>query len=77
MRQRRREAHDDDDEWPEGAEHATGGYGEDDDFDYEEYVEREFPGDATGRRRGGWKQWIWRAVVVVVCLLLIWRFLLY
>lgn len=57
--------------------HAVGGYAEDDDFDYEDYIEREFPKNTNGRGAANWKQWIWRVVVVVVCLLLIWRFLLY
>lgn len=64
-------------EWDDGEEHATGGYAEDDDFDYENYIEREFPENADGRGAANWKQWIWRVVIVVVCLLLIWRFLLY
>ena len=76
MKQGRRESHDEDDEWADGGEHATGGYSEDEDFDYEEYIEREFPRNATGRSTGNWKQWVWRVVVVVICLLLIWRFLL-
>lgn len=75
MRQGRRESANDEDEWSDGAEHATGGYSEEDDFDYEEYVEREFPGEGHGS--GGRRRWIWRVVVVVICSLLIWRFLLY
>lgn len=67
---------DSDEEWRDGAEHATGGYS-DDDFDYEEYVDREFPRNATGPSAGNWKQWTWRIAVVVICLVLIWRFLLW
>lgn len=78
MNGRRVDAFDDsNEEWQEGAEHAAGGYSEDDDFDYEEYVEREFGKQSAGPKAGSWKKWTWRVVVVVICLLLIWRFLLY
>lgn len=77
MKRGRREAHDDEDQWDDGAEHATGGYSEDEDFDYEEYIEREFPSESSSRHTGNWRKWIWRIIVVVACSLLIWRFLLY
>lgn len=66
-----------DDEWDNDAEHSTGGYSDGDDFDYEEYLQREFPANAVRSQAGGWKTWTWRVVVVAVCLVLIWRFLLY
>jgi hypothetical protein len=77
MNRRSRASNDDGDDWEPAEEHATGGYGNDDDFDYEEYLEREFPSDSASRSHRHWKQWIWRLVVVVICLLLIWRFLLW
>ncbi len=67
---------DDDEEWEDGAEHATGGYSEDEDFDYEEYIEREFPSREDTHNRVSCKKWAWRVIVVVICLLLIWRFLM-
>ena len=68
-------ADDEDDDAPEGAEYAVGGYSEDDDFDYEEYLEREFPRDASRRGPGTWKRWRWKITIIVIVLLLIWRFL--
>jgi hypothetical protein len=76
MRNRGRETHDDE-AWEGEQEHATGGYTDDEDFDYEDYIEREFPENTRVRGAASWKQWTWRIVIVVVSLLLIWRFLLY
>lgn len=45
---------------------ADGGYAEDDDFDYDEYVGREFPDDAGSPPRR--TPWQWTVVVIAVLL---------
>lgn len=77
MSRHSRTPEDDDDDGEPAEEHATGGYNTEDDFDYDEYLEREFPSHPAGPAVTSWKQWTWRLVVVVICLLLIWRFLLF
>ncbi len=49
------------------------GYAEEDDFDYDEFVEREFPGQAKGWSRHRVKKVVFTVVIIVVCVaLLIW-----
>ena len=52
---------------------ADGGYAEDDDFDYDEYVRNEFPDDGEPRRLTPW-QWTVTAIIalLVIAVLLFW-----
>lgn len=43
----------------------------DDDFDYDEFVHREFPQHAPAGSRTTAKQWMIRLIVIVLCLLLL------
>ena len=44
-----------------------------DDFDYDEFVAREFPDPAAMRTEDGMRRWVVRIVVALVCLsLLLW-----
>jgi len=43
------------------------GYGEEQDFDYDEFVEQEFPQHASGMR----KKWFWRLVALLLVLMLL------
>jgi hypothetical protein len=65
--------------WSEDAETwgagISAGYGGDDDFDHDEFVEREFPEQATPSPARSLKRWAWRALVVLLCLALL-RYLL-
>ncbi len=47
------------------------GYGEDDDFDYDEYLADEFPQHADPRHRKRVQQWFTALLVLLVCLALI------
>ena len=63
--------------WDEGGrsrdEEPDEGYGQDDDFDYDEFVQREFPEAAEGWSRQRVKKVLLTIVVIAVCLaLLIW-----
>ena len=44
------------------------GYGPDEDFDYDEFTETEFPGEASFSFRRRLKKWAWRIVVGTVCI---------
>lgn len=76
MRDTGRKSNEDDDSWNENSEFATGGYTSDEDFDYDEYVDREFPKQKyAGGFTSALKSWSWRLMVVLICLLLIWKFI--
>jgi ribosomal protein L40E len=66
---------DDETGWSEGAGvWAAGiptGYGDDDDFDDDDFVRRELPRHANVPFLRSLKEWAWRAIVVVVCLALL------
>jgi hypothetical protein len=52
------------------------GYGSDDDFDYDEFIEQELPQQRTMDTRRELSKWGWRVLVVIVCLALLrylWR----
>lgn len=61
--------------WSDDAEDAGAeigaGYGGVDDFDYEAFLERELPDQATVPLGRSWKRWAWRAVVVITSLALL------
>jgi hypothetical protein len=58
----------DGDTW--GADIPTG-YGKDEDFDYDEFVEQEFPQEANPPIGRVVKKWAWRILVAIVCLALL------
>jgi hypothetical protein len=58
--------------WSEDAEtyaeaDIPGVYGGDDDFDYDEFLEKEFPGEAPVSAAKAAKKWLWAAVVIALC----------
>ena len=49
------------------------GYGPEEDFDYDEYLSREFPGHANSLSKQRIKKWVTCLFVVIVCLaILLW-----
>lgn len=62
--------------WSEGADvwdaGIDAGYGEEEDFDYDEFVEREFPGSRKRASGEELARWGWRTLVVLVALALLW-----
>jgi len=66
----------DDSGWNEGddawEEQPTAGYGEDDEFDYDEFVRREFPEHAEPRPGLQARQWLTIILVVLLCLGMLW-----
>jgi ribosomal protein L40E len=66
---------DDETGWSEDADvwgaGIDAGYGDDDDFDYDEFVERELPEHATAPPGKLLKRWAWRAIVALVCIALL------
>ena len=50
------------------------GYDEDDDFDYDEYLAREFPADAPRHHRVTAKRLLIGAIVIAICITLILTF---
>lgn len=69
---------DDETGWSEGADAwdagIPAGYGHDEDFEYDEYVEDHFPGHAPPLTGRAVKRWSWGLLVLLVCLALL-RFL--
>lgn len=59
-------------EYPNVGADATSGYGEDDDFDYNEFVREEFPGHSRHSARRPIKRLLLIILVVLLCLSLIW-----
>jgi hypothetical protein len=52
------------------------GYGSDDDFDYDEFIEQELPEKRTIHAGRELSRWSWRALIVIVCLAMLrylWR----
>jgi hypothetical protein len=52
------------------------GYGSDDDFDYDEFIEQELPEKRTINAGRELSRWGWRALIAIVCLALLrylWR----
>lgn len=47
-------------------EDAASGYGPDDDFDYDEFIAREFPEQATPQSKHRGKRWAMAVVVAIV-----------
>src|SRR5947209_5777897 len=70
---------DDETGWSEDAEDwgadIPAGYGGDEDFDYDEFIEQELPRQATIPLGRSLKRWAWRAVIAIVCVALL-RYLL-
>jgi len=69
---------DDETGWSEDAD-VDAHYGEDgnfddDDFDYDEYVAREFPEDRPPLERARGVNRFWQAVAIVVLLLIVWSY---
>ena len=62
---------DDETGWSDDAEvwgaGIPGGYGDDDDFDYDEFVEQELPQQAPVSSGRLLKTWAWRVLVAIVC----------
>ena len=57
------------------AEDTASGYGPDDDFDYDDFVAREFPDHSPRLSRQRWKRWALIVLVVIVSVaLLAWMF---
>jgi hypothetical protein len=57
---------------PEGLDgDLNGGYQDDDDFDYEEFVAREFPQQAEPRPGRIFRRAVWTFLVLIVCAALI------
>ena len=58
--------------WSEGADvwgaGIPAGYGRDEDFDHDEFVEQELPGQAAVPAGRSLKIWAWRVFIVIVCL---------
>ncbi len=48
------------------------GYGDEDDFDYDEFVARELPGHAQRPVGAELTRWGWRVLVVIVALAFLW-----
>lgn len=61
--------------WSENAQSwaadVPAGYGEEDDFDYDEFLAREFPGHGTRPARGSGLKWFWRVAAALLCLAII------
>ena len=61
--------------WNEADEEPSGGYAEDDDFDYDDFIRREFPGQEDAGARHRLKRAFFVAVVLLVCLaFVLWMF---
>jgi hypothetical protein len=58
----------DPDVWAAG---IPAGYHGEDDFDYDEFIEREIPEQATVPLQTSVKRWAWLAATVIVCLALL------
>ena len=59
--------------WEEEDEELPGGYSEDDDFDYDRFVEREFPDQVQGWTPSRVKKLLLAILVIALCLsLLLW-----
>jgi hypothetical protein len=53
---------------PDGLDsHPTGGYQDDDDFDYDEFIAREFPEQAGPQPGRSLRRILWTLVVLCVC----------
>jgi hypothetical protein len=61
--------------WSEGADvwesGIPAGYGDEDDFDYDRFVEQEFPERAPASPGQVLRRWCWRAGIAVLCLALL------
>ncbi|MBI1902451.1 MAG: hypothetical protein HYS13_15220 [Planctomycetia bacterium] len=55
--------------WSEGADaDLPTGYGDNDEFDYDEFLENEFPDQAPVSPAQSAKKWLWAALVIAVCI---------
>ncbi len=62
----------DDAGWGEEGDDVDANYGEDEDFDYDEFIGREFPQHAPDGMRVTGKQLVIRVIAVILCLCLLW-----
>jgi hypothetical protein len=66
---------DDETGWSENADvweaGIPAGYGDEEDFDYDEFVERELPEQRTRNARDEMVRWGWAALVVIVVIALL------
>jgi len=62
----------DDAGWGTEDEDLDAAYGEDEDFDYDEFIGREFPQYAPDGTRVTGKQMLIRLIAIILCLCLLW-----